>query len=283
MLTGGVRALLIAAADPLVGSTRPAGLEFLAVQELFFTETARQADVVLPAAALAERDGTFTNLERWVQRFDPGLPVPGLARPDWMILRHLAVLFGADWAYATVGGVLAEMAQRVPLYAGMSFERLAQPVPLSRHMSHYIYAGTSFQADVREGIQWPTQAEDESVTLELTWVDPPDASADGDGFTLVAPRVLYDNGTLLGQAEILGTRLAQPHVALSPADALALGVSNGDPVPVLADGRHVILPARVDGRMPEKVIAIPRNLKGRPAESVLGEGRIFGRVKLAKV
>ena len=282
MLAGGVRALLVAAADPFASSSRPAGLEFLVVQELFFTETARHADVVLPAAALAERDGTFTNLERRVQRFDPGLPVPGLARPDWMIIRQLAVLLGADWAYATVGGVLAEMAQRVPLYAGMSFERLAQPVPLTRHMSHYIYAGMSFQADIREGIQWPTQAEDESVMLELIWVDPPDPSADGDGFTLVAPRVLYDGGTLLGQAEILGTRLVQPHVALSQADALALGVSNGDALPVMAEGRHVILPARVDGRVPEGVIAIPRNLKGRPAESVLGEGHVFGRVKLAK-
>jgi NADH-quinone oxidoreductase subunit G len=283
MLAGGVRGLLVAAADPFAGSSRPAGLEFLAVQELFFTETARQADVVLPAAALAERDGTFTNLERRVQRFDPGLPVLGLARPDWMIIRQLAVLLGADWAYATVGGVLAEMAQRVPLYAGMSFERLAQPVPLTRHMSHYIYAGMSFQADVREGIQWPTLAEDESVTLELTWVDPADPSADGDGFTLVATRVLYDAGTLLGQAEILGTRLVQPYVALSRADAQALGVSNGDSLLVMADGRHVMLPARVDGRVPERVIAIPRNLKGGPAESLLGEGRIFGQVKLAKV
>jgi predicted molibdopterin-dependent oxidoreductase YjgC len=282
MLAGGVRALLVAAADPFAGSPRPAGLEFLVVQELFFTETARQADVVLPAAAMAERDGTFTNLERRVQRFDPGLPAPGLARPDWAIIRQLAVWLGADWAYATVGGVLAEMAQHVPLYAGMSFERLAQPVSLSRHMSHYIYAGMSFQADIREGIQWPTQAEDESVILELIWVDPPDPSADRDGFTLVAPRVLYDGGTLLGQAEIFGTRLARPYVALSQADALALGVSNGDPLPVMADGRHVILPARVDGRVPEGVIAIPRNLKGRPAESVLGEGHVFGRVKLTK-
>jgi hypothetical protein len=150
-------------------------------------------------------------------------------------------------------------------------------------MSHYIYAGMSFQADVREGIQWPTQAEDESVILELIWVDPPDPPADGDGFTLVAPRVLYDGGTLLGQAEILGTRLVQPYVALSRADAQALGVSNDDSLLVMADGRHVMLPARVDGRVPERVIAIPRNLKGGAAESLLGEGRIFGRVKLAKV
>jgi NADH-quinone oxidoreductase subunit G len=283
MLGGEVRALLLVAADPLVGIPRPEGLEFLVVQELFLTETAQQADVVLPAAAIAERDGTFTNLERWVQRFDPGLPAPGLARPDWMIIRHLAVLLGAEWAYATVGGVLAEMAQVISLYAGMGYERLSRPVTLSRRMSHYIYAGMSFQAEVREGMQWATQAEDKSVTLELAWVDPPEPPADGDGFTLVTPRVLYDAGTLLGQAEILGTRLVQPYLALSRADALALRVSDGDRLQVSANGHKITLPARVDGAMPERVIAIPRNLAGRPAESLLGDGRTFGRVRVARL
>ncbi len=282
MLDGRVKALLIAAADPLAGVSRPEELEFLVVQELFLTETAQQADVVLPAAAVAERDGTVTNLERWVQRFDPGLPVPGLARPDWTIIRHLAVLLGAEWAYATAGGVLAEMAVNISLYAGMSFERLSQPVPLSRRMSHYIYSGMSFQAEVREGIQWPSQAEDSSVRLDLTWVAPTDPPTDSDGFTLVAPRALYDGGTLLGHAEILGTRLVQPHVAISCADALALGVSDGDRVKVAANGRHVTLPARVDGIVPDGVVAVPRNQKGRPAELLLGEEVVFGGVKVAK-
>lgn len=282
MLGGGVRALLVAGADPLAGVTRADELEFLVVQELFLTQTAQQADVILPAAALAERDGTFTNLERWVQRFDPGLPVPGQARPDWTIIRQLAVLLGADWAYATVGGVLAEMAQAIPLYRGMSYEQLSQPVSLSRRMSHYIYAGMSFQAEMREGMQWPALAEDESAKLELDWLDPPAPPAEGDGFTLVAPRVLYDGGTLLGQAEILGTRLVQPHIALSSADAAALGVLDGQGLQVVANGQSVSLPARVDDLVPQGVVAIPRNLKGAPAESLLGEGRIFSRVKVVK-
>jgi predicted molibdopterin-dependent oxidoreductase YjgC len=190
---------------------------------------------------------------------------------------------GAEWAYATVGGVLAEMAQTIPLYAGMSYERLSQPVPLSRRMSHYIYSGMSFQAEAREGIQWPTQAEDESVALPLIWVDPPDPPAGDGGFTLVTPRVLYDGATLLGQAEILGTRLVQPHVALSRADAQALGVSNGDRLQVAAHGYQVTLPVHVDGVVLQGVIAIPRNLKGQPAESLLDDGRTFGRVKITKL
>jgi NADH-quinone oxidoreductase subunit G len=282
MLGGGVQALLILAADPLAEASRPEDLDFLVVQELFLTETAQQADVVLPAAAIAERDGTFTNLERWVQRFDPALPVPGLARPDWTIIRQLAVLLGADWAYASVGGVLAEMAHTIPLYAGMSYEQLARPVPLSRRMSHYIYAGMSFQAEVREGIQWPTRAEDESLALELGWIDPPAPSTEDDGFTLVSPRVLYDGGKLLGQAEILGTRLVQPHVAIARSDAMTLGVSHGDHLQVAVDGRSVTLPAHVNGAVPGGVVAVPRNLKGAPAESLLGDGRVFARVKVMR-
>jgi predicted molibdopterin-dependent oxidoreductase YjgC len=257
-------------------------LEFLAVQELFLTETAQKADVVLPAAAVAERDGTFTNLERWVQRFDPALPVPGLARPDWTIIRQLGVLLGAEWAYATIGGVLAEMAQTIPNYAGMSHEQLSRPVPLSRRMSHYIYAGMSFQAEVREGLQWHAMAEDESRRLGLEWVEPPPPPAADEGLTLVSPRVLYDGGTSLGQAEILGTRLVQPHVALARADALALGVANGDRLKVAANGHHVTLPARVDDALPHGVVTIPRNLQGLPAESLLGEREVLGRVKVTQ-
>ncbi len=97
----------------------------------------------------------------------------------------------------------------------------------------------------------------------------------------MAPRVLYDAGTLLGQAEILGTRLVQPHVALSRLDALALGVSDGDRLQLSANGHSVALPARVDGAVPDGVLAIPRNLEGLPAESLLGPGCVFGRVKVS--
>jgi len=210
------------------------------------------------------------------------LPPPGQARPDWIITRDLAALLGAEWLYGTIGGVLAEMAQAIPLYAGLSYERLSQPVPLSRRMAHYIYAGMSFQAEAREGVQWPTQAEASSTKLPLTWADPLPQAAHAlpKRFTLATPRVLYDGGNLLGQAEILGTHLVQPHVALARADAQALGVANGEIVQVSADGRQVALPARVDGLVPQGVVAIPRNLPGQPAEQLLGDEQVSGEVEV---
>jgi anaerobic selenocysteine-containing dehydrogenase len=131
-------------------------------------------------------------------------------------------------------------------------------------------------------MQWASLAETEAVVLDLAWADPPAAPADTGGLTLVAPRVLYDGGTLLGQAEILGARLAQPHVALSRADARTLGVSDGDPVQVAVDGRLVTLPARVDGAVPQGVIAIPHNLRGRPAEALLEEGRVYAHAEVSR-
>ena len=166
MLAGGVKGLLVAGADPLAEEERPEELEFLLVQELFLTATARQADVVLPAAAVGERDGTYTNLERWVQHFASGLPANGRSRPDWVILRRLAALLGAEWDYASTAGVLAEMAEVVPQYTGMSYQALTQPVPLSRRMSYYIYAGMSYQSEIHEGKQWPALADDPCARVE---------------------------------------------------------------------------------------------------------------------
>jgi NADH-quinone oxidoreductase subunit G len=284
MLGGGVRGLIVAGADPLSVTARQANLEFLVVQELFMTVTAQQADVVLPASAPGERDGTYTNLERWVQHFDPALPAPGLARPDWAILRQLAVALGADWAYANAAAVLDEMAQTVPLYAGMSYARLSEPVPLSRRMSHYIYAGMSYQAEASEGCQWPTLAEEATHTFVLRHEEPPEPPAlppgRSDEVTLIAPRTLYDGGTLLSKAAILAPHLVQPHVAISPDDATRLALTTGERVRVEAHVRQVTLPCRVDASLPAGVAAIPRNLAGHPAEMLLGEAQVVGRAML---
>jgi len=90
------------------------------------TETARRADVVLPAVSFAERDGTYTNAERRVQRFYASLPVTADARPDWEIVSDMGRRMGMDWHYRTAGEVMEELARSVPAYAGMTYERLKQ-------------------------------------------------------------------------------------------------------------------------------------------------------------
>lgn len=99
-------------------------LDFLVVSELFFSRTCEYADVVLPAAASLEKDGTFVNTERRIQRLYEAMPPIGEARPDWRILTDLAARMGRDWGYTHPSQIMAECAGLTPLFAGVSYERL---------------------------------------------------------------------------------------------------------------------------------------------------------------
>jgi formate dehydrogenase alpha subunit len=131
---GAIRCMIVMGQDPAV--TDPAQhtvqralamLDCLVVVELFPTETTRLADVVLPAASFAEKDGTFTSTERRVQRVRRAIPPPGEARADWEILEALADRLGRPMGFTSAEGVFAEMARLTPIYAGMSYARLEQP------------------------------------------------------------------------------------------------------------------------------------------------------------
>ncbi len=285
-----LKGMLIAGADPAAENEAYRAtlekLDFLVVQELFLTETAQLADVVLPARAVAERDGTFTNIERRVQAFDPGVPAPGQAWPDWLILTAMAGQMGADWTYASADGVMAEITQTVPLYTGMKFENLIAPVSLERKTSHYIYEGMSYTADVREGLQWPTLAEGKGDTppkLPLRFVTPAPPPQAHKGLTLVAPRFLYDAGRLLAETEILQAHIQKPQLLLSRADAAKLGIANGDNVEISQNGTPVTLPVQVNRMVEESIVLLPRNLAGRPAEKLLEANGLYTTVKVQKI
>ncbi len=282
---GSVKGLLVAGANPAADSeayrTALEALEFLVVQDMFLTKTAQMADVVLPTRGTAERDGTFTNLERRVQAFDPGVPAPGQAWADWLILTAIAGRLGADWGYASADGVMAEITQEVSLYTDMKFENLVMPVSLERKTSHYIYEGMSFTTDVREGVQWPTAAE-RGESIELRFVAPETPAENEEGFTLVAARRLYDGGPLLAEAEIVQPRLAKAEVLISRPDATKLGISNGDSVTISQNGTLLSLPVQVSRMMGEGVAMISRNLNERPAEKLVGPDGLYATVTIEK-
>jgi NADH-quinone oxidoreductase subunit G len=284
----GLKALLLAGVDPAAESSHYKvaleQLDFLVVQELFMTESAQLADVVLPVRSVAERDGTFTNLERRVQAFDTGVPAPGAAWADWLVMTGIAGELGADWGYASADGVMAEITREVQLYAGMEFSNLTAPVSLERKTSHYIYEGMSFTADVREGVQWRTVTEDENERVVLRFVPPAAPSETGvDGVTLVAPRVLYDDGRLLREAVVVKSHIHASVLTISRGDAGTLGVAAGDMVKVSQNGYSVSLPVQPSREVPVGVVLLPRNLAGRPAEQFVGPEGHYTTVKVEKI
>ena len=121
-----------------------ANLDFLIVQDIFMTETAALADVILPAAAFAEQEGTYTNTERRVQLTRQAVNPPGEAFPGWAIIAELAGWLGFEWIYDGPSDVFDEMASLTPQYAGMSYERLKT-----------------------RGLQWPCPSEDHPGTAVL--------------------------------------------------------------------------------------------------------------------
>ena len=123
MLAGGVKALYVLGANParhVADSAALEHVEFLIVQDLFLTETAQRADVVLPAVSYAEKDGSFTNTERCVQAVRRAMiPLPG-ARADWEILLGVARALNLGWTYRGPSDMLAEIGRTVPIYAGLT-------------------------------------------------------------------------------------------------------------------------------------------------------------------
>ena len=207
-------------------------IDFLVMQDVFLNETARFADVILPATVFAEKDGTFTNSERRVQRVRRAVDPPGQARPDWQILTQLANRCGADWRFASPAEVYAEMVRDAPKFAGISHERLERERP-----------------DGRTGIQWPCPTPEHPGTqylhaggvlrgkgLFVPVEYRPSAEREDDdyGLLLSTGRTLYHyNAATQTRREVgLAMKQQEPFVEIHPRDARRRGVETGDVVEV---------------------------------------------------
>jgi formate dehydrogenase alpha subunit len=197
-------------------------LDFLMVQEMFFSETARYAHLVLPTAGALEQEGTFTNGERRIQRVRAAVRPPGEARPDWSVIRDVAVAMGASWHYQEPAGVMDEIARVAPhLFGGVSYRRL--------------------EAD---GLQWPCPEPGHSGTasvhtegfvrgkgrlVAIDYAASPEQCSQEYPFVLVTGRVLnhYNVGSMTrrtAQRELVGEDFLEIH----PEDAAAKGLAAGD-------------------------------------------------------
>jgi len=247
-----IKALIIMGANP--ASEKPAWaqkldqLDFLVVQELFLNETAQLADVVLPAVSWAETDGTFTNLERRVQRAPKALGNPQTkAAPDWMILDHLATHFDVQWPYDSLQSITREITVANPLYAGMTWDSLGD-----------------------QGLQWDAFGVAPDAALQK--IAQPDLPATEDALRLVGGTVLYDGGDLFSLTKQMASTSFGPHVGLNPADAARLGIAAGAPVKVKNEHGTLALAVKIDARVKAGTAWIPASLPGAPVGALLNGG-----------
>lgn len=271
---GGLRALYVMGADP-VGDGLMDGrgqLDFLVVQELFLTETAQLADVVLPARSWAEREGTFTNGERRVQRFYPAIAPAGESLSDWQIVARLEELVGNGKAPFAAGLVFREIAEAVPQYSSLSYRSLARVVEQWPRVGgdDLYYGGTSYDNKSGVGEQWPAAAsaaaEAEESAVELFDVAPIGAADDDlrlqDGELLaLATTVLYRRGTLIDHSDVIASRVVPPSLLLEAGDAARHGISSDDRVTVELAGQQLRLSAQVGGDGAVAGIALLRGVR----------------------
>lgn len=193
-------------------------LDLLIVQELFMTKTAVSADIIFPAQSWAERDGTFTNGERRVQRYYPAIHPVGGSRPDWQILSQLGERVGAGKADTVASLVFRNLTKAVRQYKGMDYRSLGQVEaqwPVVGGEDRY-YGGNAFANTAGLGQQWEVAAESKAVKqFELDEV----TTAPKDGLLLLNAASLYTHGTLIDKSDVLAPRLAKITLTINPADA----------------------------------------------------------------
>lgn len=256
--SGAVKALYVLASDPIAdGFMNGRGqLDFLVVQELFLTETAKAADVVLPAQSWAERDGTFTNGERRVQRYYPAIQPVGESQPDWKILAQIGEKLGLEKpAFAASLVFKKEIAKAVKQYKEMDYGTLAKVARQFPDVGgdDLYYGGTSYENGHGLGQQWATASEAGDVQqFEL-----PEAIENKvQGFPLIYTAALYTPGTLLNCSELLHSRMAKPELFLNAADASKLSIADGDAVAVTTGDMTMTLSAHVNGLAPAGVALV---------------------------
>ncbi len=228
-------------------------LDFLAVQDLYLTETARFADVVLPGASFAEKDGTFVNTERRIQRVRAACAPPGRSRRDLDILIELTERVGFGAPFADAEEVMREIASVTPSWAGVTYPRLDMaglqyPVPDAES------PGTPFLFEER----FPT-ADGRGTLVPVEYLPPAELPDEAYPFMMNTGRQLFHwhTGTMTRRAKGLDSREPVPTVELSPADAKALGVHEGDQVRVTSRRNSMLIAARISDRVRRRQIFVP--------------------------
>ncbi len=241
--------------DPDINHVKEAltNVDFLVVQDIFLTETAELADVILPASSFAEKDGSFTNTERRIQRVRKAIDPVGDSKPDWQIIMEIMNLLGYNKKYLNTSEIMEEIASVTPQYGGVNYKRLDKD-PM--------------------GLQWPCLDEDHPGTPYLHKV----AIARGRGlfmpceyvesaelpdkeypFTFTTGRILYQYHTrsMTGRVEGLTELAPESYVEINEITARKMEIKNGDMVKLSSRRGEIETAAKVTDIIDEGVLFMP--------------------------
>ncbi len=255
VLTGDIRGLYIFGEDPAVADPNIAHVQkalekvdFLVVQDIFLTDTAKAADIVLPAACFAEKDGTFTNTERRVQRVRKAVNPPGQARPDWQIFCDLSHKMGYNMGYKSAEDVFEEIRSLLPQYKGIRYERLEEvglqwPVPDEDHPGTPVLHTESFTRGkglfIPEDYIPPVEQIDEEYPMY---------------FTTGRDLARYNFSSMTGKTAELNAISPEAKAQINPADAERMHIYEGDWIRMTSRRGSVEMVATITDRSQEGTI-----------------------------
>jgi len=224
-------------------------LDFLVVQDIFMSETALLADVVLPATSFAETAGTYTNTERRVQMAHKAIDPPGSARDDWDIICEVSRRSGYPMSYRSTADILKEINELTPSYAGITRERLTKGFGLQWPCPNEEHPGTPYlhKDKFTKGLGSFLPCDFKPVS------EVPDEEY---GFLLTTGRIYYHyhTGTMTRRISILEREAPEPLVEINPDDAKRLGIRNNDEVELISRRGSIKVKAEVTDRVPERVV-----------------------------
>ena len=269
---GRIRGLLVVGENPMMSypdqnRVRQAleTLEFLAVCDIFPTETTELADVVLPAASFAEKDGTFTSTERRIQLVRRALPPCGESRSEWEVVSDLLTRFGVPADYRSPADVMEEIAKVTPIYGGVSYDRLEAV-----------------------GLQWPCPSRDhpgtgilhaEKFSIGLARFRPVEHKEPFEAPDVEFPLLLttgrsqyhFHTGTMTRRTSLLDREVPGPYVEMNPEDAQKTGVRNGQKVVVESRRGRLYMDARLTPDVPKGTLFVPFHFNEACANVLTGQ------------
>ncbi len=267
-----VKAIYIMAENPMMSDPdinhvreRLKKLDFLMVQDIFLTETAQLADLVLPGACFAEKTGTFTNTERRVQLLRKAVLPPGEAVDDFTILNRLAQKLNLDFDYKNPEEVMDELATLVPIYGGINFTRL-ESAGLQWPCPSHDHQGTSF-------LHKDNFSRGKGLFVVPDYTPPREMPDPEYPLVLVTGRMFchYHTGTMTRRSKTLSQEAAHPFAQIHPDDALALNISQQDSVRVSTRRGSIVLSARLTRDVRPGSLFIPFHFAEAPANALTHE------------